>query len=315
MNANNLLFWLSARSEGSWQQFRSAVEQLDIADEIEEGDSLEPEDASDRSGLPIYQELRLNLERLAHVEFFTKHCETGWRVAPPTLAVSPQTHGWLGVLCGARSSLVLSRLRDAVTAIDLEVIDAPACPDHIRAVASDHKELSSVAHRAGLDVQMNAPVVILLSHPAIDDFAMRSRFELPLGSDWSVHQFSSSNLAWIPTSREEAARSPGGLFRFIYQYQRYFFYCVRGHVFRIPNQVGKYVVLRRHRRSILGYDTCTDELRVPAICRPPKLIERALILCSGVLPAYDSNTKMLCYSDVPEAVVRLAAQLLRQEIV
>ena len=317
MNANSLLLWLSARCQGSWQQFRTVVEHLRIAGELSEDDCLEPEDADDSPGLPIYQELRLNLERLAHVEFRAKNCEDGWRVVPPTLAVSPQEKGWLGVLCGARSLKLLSRLDDAASAIELELetIIAPACPDQIRAVAGDHRELATVAQLVGLRFQMHAPSAILLSLPAVDDFAMRSRTELPFGADWSVHRFSSSNLGWIPATREEAANSAGGLFRFIYLYRRHYFYCACGETLRIPNQVGKYIVLRRHRRPVFQYDSCERKLRLPAICRPPKLIERALILCSGIPPAFDPGTKTLHYFDIPETVADLASKLLRQEIV
>lgn len=315
MNANSLLLWLSARYQGSWQQFRTAVERLHVAGELSEGDSLEPEDAVDRLGLPLYQELRLNLERLAHVEFFARGCENGWRVVPPTLAVSPKTQGWLGVLCGARSPRLLSRLHGVASAIELETIPIPVCPDQIRMIVGDYRELGAIAHRAGLNFQIRAPMAILLSHPAVDDFALRSRFELPLGTDWSVHRFSSFNLSWIPATREDAANSSGELFRFIYQYRRHFFYCVRGEAFRIPNQVGKYIALRRHRRWVFRYNSHKHELWLPAICRPPKLVERALILCSGVPPIFDSDTKTLCYLDIPQTVAHLTSELLRQEVV
>lgn len=315
MNADSLLLWLSARCQGSWGQFRAAVERLHIAGELGQGDSLEAEDADDSSGLPLYQELRFNLEGLAHVEFRARGCEDGWRVVPPTLAVSPQAHGWFGVLCGARSTKLLARLEDASTAIELETIPIPACPDQMRAIADDYRDLATVAQLASLKFQMHAPLAILLSHPAVDDCAMRSRSELPFGANWSVHRFSSSNLSWIPATQEEASTSPGGLFRFSYLYKRNYFYCAYGQVYRTPNQVGKYIALRRQRRWVFQYKGREGELRLPAICRPPKVIERALILCSGRPPAYDPGTKTLHYSDIPESVADLASQLLRQGIV
>ena len=95
MKANELLLWLSARREGSWQQFRAAVEELH-SDDGETG-------TEDNDEFPLHQQLRLDLERLAHVEFFARDCEKGWRIAPPTLAAHPVLDGVRGVLCGARS--------------------------------------------------------------------------------------------------------------------------------------------------------------------------------------------------------------------
>ena len=65
MSANDLLLWMSARREGSWQQFRGAVEALHFEGGTE---PVEPKHSSD-SPLPIHQELRLSLQGLAHVEF------------------------------------------------------------------------------------------------------------------------------------------------------------------------------------------------------------------------------------------------------
>src|SRR5437868_5036674 len=108
VKANELLLWLSARKEGSWNQFRGAVESLHLPDDAPADDDAEAEidseEEQDQSGLPIYQELRLNLQRLAHAEFFARECKDGWRVTPPTLACcGDEALGWVGILCGARS--------------------------------------------------------------------------------------------------------------------------------------------------------------------------------------------------------------------
>ena len=81
MTPNELLLWLSARKEGSWPQFRGAVETLDLA-------NTDDEEEKDTS-LPLHQRVRFNLERLGHVEFDAAACEDGWRVVPPSLALSP----------------------------------------------------------------------------------------------------------------------------------------------------------------------------------------------------------------------------------
>jgi hypothetical protein len=92
MSANELLVWMSARSQGSWQQFRAAVEELQLA---EGSGSQETEDDSPAmSVMPRYQILRLNFERLGHAEFFAGASPNGWRVTPPTLAAAEGQNGW-----------------------------------------------------------------------------------------------------------------------------------------------------------------------------------------------------------------------------
>lgn len=131
MRANELLPWLSARREGSWQQFRAAVDELHL------DDSEKAPNQDDDGEFPLHQELRLDFERLAHVEFFACGCEDGWRVVPPTLAAHPMADGVRGVLCGARSPALLARVLRAASNLGSEMLNRPGVPDVLRFVASD----------------------------------------------------------------------------------------------------------------------------------------------------------------------------------
>ena len=80
----------------------------------------------------------------------------------------------------------------------------------------------------------------------------------------------------------------------------------------MPRAIALYVLLRRHRRDVLRYNREGAAISVPAICRPPRLLERALVLCSGLPPTYDDAR--VTYSDVPPEIARFAAELLRQPL-
>ena len=80
----------------------------------------------------------------------------------------------------------------------------------------------------------------------------------------------------------------------------------------MPRAVALYVLLRHHRGDVLCYNREFAALSVPAIYRPPRLLERALVLCSGLPPTYDDA--QLTYSDVPPEIARFVAELLRQPI-
>jgi hypothetical protein len=97
------------------------------------------------------------------------------------------------------------------------------------------------------------------------------------------------------------------------KHQRFYYLRWRGDTYGLPVQVGKYAIMRR-RRGTLAYDSERRTLSVPAIFRPPLLVERALVLCSGVLPGFDPVNHRLQYPDVRNDVALLAAQLLHQEL-
>lgn len=312
MSANALLLWMSARRQGSWQQFRTAVEELHLGESNDLGG--EDDDAPDQFALPLYQTLRFNLQRLGHAEFFAGAGDFDWRVTPPSLAVTQRARGWLGIVAGARSPTLLQRLHAAVGPANLETLAFPAYPDQILIAANDQATVAAVAQRAGLLLQSEAPAALLTSLPPIDDPCVRYPTQLPFGADWRIDRFSSENLAWQSATIDDAASASGGLFRFSLRHQRHVLFCVRGAAFRIPGQVGKYLVLRirKRRRQVLRYDGPKRMLAVPASCRPPFLIERALVLCSGSPPSYEDG--ILQYTEIPENIAVIAAALLRQEL-
>ncbi|RMD65805.1 hypothetical protein D6833_02370 [Candidatus Parcubacteria bacterium] len=319
MSFNNLLTWMSARGTGSWSQFRSAVEEL--VRETEEG-TVEHEGMDDvtTGDLPVYQMARLNLQRLGHVEFFTGAEGADWRVVPPALAIHKDRDQWIGILCGARAPDLSARLR--CNGIRCETIPASGMPDCIRVVASDRGALEDACKAAGVLFQMDAPAALLAVLPPVDDPRSRVPEEAPPAPGWTVERFSTRRLGWTAQrpsgsgelSYDDLLACQTGLFRFRLKHQRVYYLRWKGKTYRVNAQVGKYAALRRRRgHPLLEYDRSRCVLRVPLICRPPLLLERALILHSGLLPRLHHATGHLEYS-VPEKLAVMAAKLLRQEI-
>ena len=319
MSLNNLLTWMSARECGSWSQFRAAVEELHVeyGDNEEDGENADDATAGD---LPVYQVVRLNLQRLAHVEFYSAAAEADWRVVPPALAIHSEGDRWVGILCGARPP----GLRDQLghKALTWESQAAPGMPDRIRLLASDRTALETVSRAGGVHVQVDAPTSLLTAVPPVDDARSRVRAQAPAVPGWTIERFSAPRLRW--TTRDNAddrdlevqdvLSCRTGLFRFRMKYQRFHYLRWRSMTYSVPVQVGKYAVLRQRRvRGVLQYDPSRFLLSVPVICRPPLLIERALVLCTGLLPSLDKSTGRVEYA-VPPKVARLAAALLRQEL-
>ena len=157
-------------------------------------------------------------------------------------------------------------------------------------------------------------MAILTQLPACDPPSPnRAQSQFPLGADWRVREFDGTRLCWCKTDRHHVLGSRTGFFEFqLYQQWRYFLRW-KERTFEVPRGIGLYVFLR-HRHRLLRYDRTTRMLTLPRICRPPRLLERALVLCSGVPPAEDQATERLVYSDVAPEVASFAAQLLRQPL-
>jgi len=313
MTPNELLLWLSARKQGSWPQFRGAVERLDLANAADESE----QDIS----LPVQQRVRFNLERLGHVEFDAAECEDGWRVVPPALAVFQHGSGFTGILCGARTSKLMQRIEQADNGVSVERVAHTDCPDVVRVHAAEMERLTDLAQRDGLDCQLDSPAALLSRLPSIDVVKGWRRAPLPSsGKDWEVKQFTvrGKSMKWRTVTVQEAnAPDAQGLFCFTrFQTPQYFVREGRETI-ALPGAVGKYRVLSNRQRRVLRYDRRTRCLTLPAILRPPLLTERGLILCSGFPPAlgFSHGRRMLTYRDIPDEVAGMTAEILRQDFV
>ncbi|MGO8752918.1 MAG: hypothetical protein ACLQNE_43800 [Thermoguttaceae bacterium] len=313
MKANELLFWLSARRKGSWRLFRDAVERIDSTDVASDSNAMTVP-ADDR--FPLYQRLRLDLERLGHVEFFARTGEKRWRVAPPILAGHAAGDSPRAVLCGARSPELCRRVVSATGELSPETFDFSELPQVIRVTAPDRSALASLARRAGICFQDDAPFAILSCLPPCDPPTRRQpQSEFPSGKDWTVREFDPTALRWQPADRRRAQTARTGLFQLYISFQpALFFLRWHGATYKVPRSVAVYVLLRRTRPPVVRYDAVARALSLPGVCQPPRLLERALVLCSGFPPSFEPATSRLTYSEVPPDIARLATDLLRQRL-
>ncbi len=319
VSLNHLLTWMSARGAGSWSQFRAAVEELHVEPSDTGGGSDSNTDTT-ASELPVYQAVRLDLERLAHVEFYSSTAGADWRVVPPALAVHREAERWVGILCGARPPGLHDRVRSEAVVWNQEA--APDMPDRIYLVATELAALETVCRAAGVHFQLNAPLSLLAAVPPVDDRRTLVPATPPSTPGWTVETFSPSTLRWTARDRTDERdlelrdmhRCQTGLFRLRMKYQRFHYLRWRGRTYGVPVQVGKYAILRHRRvRGLITYAPSRTLLSLPVSCRPPLLIERALILSTGLLPNLDTSSRRLQYA-VPRRLAHLAAGLLRQEI-
>lgn len=304
---NNLLLWLSAKGEGSWSQFRAAVEELHVSDVSSNSD--EGDGAQSREGFPIYRRAQFALSTLCHVEFFG---DNAWRTVPPTLAITGATDGKVtGVLCGARTLDLIRRL-EADAQVNIETTAFAGMPDRILLTARTFESLRDLALSADVQIQSSAPLALLAVAPSVDNNSVWIAKDIPRNPGWDVQQFSSKSLSWGDSSSSSVYECTTGLFRFSQSFQRLYFLRKNSATYIIPVQVGKFVLLSAHRKRVLKYHAEQQQLSLPLTCRPPVLIERALVLCSGTLPTLNGTPGIIKYANVGPSIANAARQLLQQ---
>ena len=290
MAMNALLLWMSARKSGSVASFRSRVAELGIT----------------RGRSPV-QILQWNLAMLGHAEFDPAADGAGWRVAPPILAAGDPGQSPSAFLCGARTLELLDRL--GATGMREHRQIQNACPDIIEVGATSALELEECAARAGIEVQWNAPLAVLTCCTPPTERQLVSS-DLPIGG-WEVSRFSKTGLAWVSSSVDEAHAAAAGLFRFRSKYETRHVLIEGGSPFAVEPAVGKYRIFKRCH-SPLSYSMPEKALKIRASCRPPRLVERALVLCSGALPVFADG--LLTYNRIEPSMASSVASLLGQRL-
>lgn len=328
MLADDLLLWLSARERGSWYQFRNAVNRLrdkpeEIIDEKEET-APERQEPDSASMLSPHTLLHLNLSMLGHVEFYHEADRYVWRVVPPFLGITRSKEEMLAVLCGARWPGFVEDIMKSATefaGISIERCPLDDAPEALRISFKKRESIIEFAQRNRVSVQEKAALTLLTSIPSLKYPMLLKPNSLPYGEGWSVEHFDTGALKWVPLPAGGQNQPPQGLNRYSAKYasRRYFLIKRnrRSHniaSYELSPRIGKYLILRSKKRSVVRYNSETSSIVLPAVCRPPLLIERALVLCSGLIPMLDRNRYELIYKDVPAEVARIACKLLEQEV-
>ena len=314
MTADHILIWMSAKGEGSWAQFTQAVETLSASDSDEEADD---DSESSGSASPAFISsqnlLRLNLSRLGHAEFFNEDGRFRWRIVPPAISTTETANGALGVLCGARIPALRESLERICRDNELQTSEIADGPEAITISADSFERLAEIAEECHLILQPNAPEALLLSQPDILSSFYEIRSRLPAGEGWTARRFHPSSLSWQESSPAEASNAPTGLFE-IHAGFPWRHMIADGKAFvELPKAVGIYRTLKQRRRQVFRFREKDQSLTIRAACRPPLLVERALILRSGVLPEISKRNgqgKFATYPNISKPLAESVSSIL-----
>ncbi len=305
MSADNLLLCLSAMGSGSWRQYRKAIDNI-FADY--DGDA-HGEDGVEVGQMPIRHIVKHNLQVSGHIEFMNGD-GYDWFAVPPTLACHSGAEMSTAVVCGARTE-------------QIHLLLEQHCPPRSRVSAQQITDISvwrfayeclgdaaEVAELCGLKLQPEAPRCILQALPNVESRQHEYERELPFGNDWTVAKFCRDTFRWQSTDARAARSSKSGLFRFTYFGSNDYYLIDGDRSVQVPVQIGKFRLLRKKR--LMSFDPASRTLSLPVHCRPPMLVERALILCSGMFPQLDDGR--LVYREISRDIAATTAAIIRQRI-
>lgn len=296
---NDLLLWMSVRGAGSLASFREGA------------GTYWAKDLAWQARRAPFRTAMWNLDKLGHAEFGRSAAGAGWRVAPAVAAVSLQAGEAIAIMCGSRPPSVIDAACSPSHGVRAHISSQADGPDRIQLAAASVSEIASFAIRIGAALQWNAPDALLSAQVAV----RAMRFEptsLPVSDEWEIHRFSKSKKRWAQITKAGARVLENGLLRYRSERGTSFFLRESSATLSCPEvATGKFRALPRRSRAI-SYDAARCELWFDAGCRPPPLVERALVISSGRLP--ENRSDHLVYLGISRSTVQRTSDVLGQRV-
>ena len=234
-----------------------------------------------------------------------------WRIVPPCLAGLPEDRPvYRAALCGARTPGLLSRLKTVCAEHGAEVLESPTATglDLVRVSSPRCSVVSTVAEAMGLAYQRSSAFTLLACIPAIRDWP---RIPCPMvsGKVDTVLRFSRSRLHWVSSTLDEARESHSGFFRVRRDWDWVSIIKTGSdESATIDDRAGRLIVAAKLK--VVSWDAEQRQFAIPIQLFPPRLIARALTMCTGTPPSYDEEDRIVWFTGVPVEVARLALAII-----
>ena len=319
-DSDQLLYVISAKNEMSWASFKEAFNylytlQVDSIDR--EGDGIKSK---------RFQTVRA-LDALGHCDFnFNKNKVYA---APPVLVRLPSAGFPQALLAGARSPQTIQKLSDACKSIglhvNLEVTEQPGelvlVPKRVTVQAEDVGELEAIANFLRIPL-LETPSAWSLLHFAasLDDYLATLQWSTSSELTWKRQTFDPSSLQFC-SLQETDTNIRLSQYSHPSRNTQIHYLWKDGRCAEINRDWGRYVVLKALRRNILIYDQRRFIMAVPVGAKLPRLLERALTLCSGYVATFVERLPFSpeiggfnLYRAIPPQIAEMTANKLGQTL-
>ena len=323
--SEKLLYIISAKKELAWPSFK---ETFDYLYNLETGVREENTDIDGIKNKRL-QTIRA-IDSLGHCDFnFSDDSSKSKAYAAPPLLVRLPSAGFpQAILAGARSPATIKQLSDACQSvgnhINLEIKEQASesvlIPKRVAVQAEDVRELEAIASSLGIPF-IETPSAWSLLHFAasIDDYLATLKWSNDSELNWKHQTFEPSSLHKTIEKTETNIR----ISRYSHpsrNTQSYYFW-QDGICTEIDLDWGRYAILKALRRNVLIYDKRRFTMAVPASANLPRLLERALTLCSGYAATYVKKLPhdpqiqgFKLFSAIPPQIAEMTAAKLGQTL-
>lgn len=297
MNGDQLLYYLTLKQSGTWEEWKTASEYLDVR-------------TTPRGSVLAYQ-----FAQCAHVEFdFDGTLE--WNIAPTVLAGIEGPNGATNeaILCGARTYELEVRIDEWAPACDVTLArekGTNGLPEVISATG-DESALESLAELIGIFWQPRASAFLGALLPRISELIGliedrdRLRRQLPTGHETLVFDLASLTFKAHDARRGETA--DGSLYQVMRNGRREHWYRDGEALVKTSWAAGVHRALAVKGVSVVEYLPDTQSLHVPFSTPVPILHARVATLCSvklsGDTDRDASGRQRNVYRDVPSHIAR-----------
>lgn len=295
---NQLLYWLSATAEGSWEAFVRTCVALGLADDS-------------KYARRIFRRLIL----LGHIECSKDGAD--WAICPPALVLCPSKSG-VGFLCGQRTPKLLKIIEGFWTVAEYPQLDNQG-PSRIEVTYEPSTEgVLQLTSGVALHVTGTASTRLAELLPDVEGWKdTLTSIEKLNTTNCSVERWDGSQYAQCLDFYQRGDEYVGepGLYRLTREANSYrmvlYFDCNRQKWLKGDWYGLRFLVYRDAGQDCEAvYRANTNELMIPTAERWPLLYERALVLATGQLPRPADNQKWLRYEGVSgELAQPLASRL------
>jgi len=318
---NRLLYAISAKRELGWASFKKTFELLC-------GQHLSKEELRDMN-FARYETAR-GLDALGHVEL-DFGSTTRLYAAPPALALLPNAGLPEAILSGARSPSTIENLKALVekrgNGLQLDVRkqqdESQRFPVRVTVAAETREDLLSIAEETGIKFEENpASWRILNFAGSLNDYLACVEWQRTDRLNWEEQQFDPARLQFSGTPFDGEIQ----LIKYIHPSRQYplYFLWRGGEAARVDPDWGRFAIMS-NGRNVIHYERLAGVLLLPATIPLPKLLARALCLCSGLVPRFISGSAVTgslvnvplftLYVNIPPEFAEIAAGKLNQVLI
>lgn len=294
-DSDELLYVISAKKEMPWLSFKQAYNYLYTLNTTacsEEGDDIKDKRLSTVRAL----------DSLGHCEFdFTDNNRKVY-ATPPVLIRLPSAGFPQAILAGIRTPNTIDKLRNACQSlgqnIKIEVTEQRSelvlVPKRIAVQAEDVSELQEIASQLAINFIETPSAWSLLNFSAsLEDYLTNSQWSNESELNWKRQTFDPNILRFLPSPSSMGGASGMRVPNIrLSQYQhpsrntQIYYLWQEERCTQVERDWGRYAVINAANIKVLIYDQRRFMMAVPVGAKLPKLLERALTLCSGYVPIF-----------------------------